>query len=157
MNDRAQRFSTALQSGAGGRVYIELPFDVADVWGEKDRHHVRGTINSASVRGPLVREGSAFLLILGPAWRRDGGFSAGDVVEVMLEPEGPQRDELAPDIVAALDAEPEARRFFEALPTFYRKGYLRWVDATKRRPDVRTQRIEELVQLLKDGKKERPD
>ena len=57
---------------------------------------------------------------------------------------------------AALDAEPEAGRFFNALASFYRKAYLRWIDATKRRPDVRAARIAELIQLLKAGHKQRP-
>ncbi len=51
-------------------------------------------------------------------------------------------------MAAALDARPEARAFFESLATFYRRGYLRWVDATTRRPDVRAARIAEMVELL---------
>ena len=75
---------------------------------------------------------------------------------MVLEPEGPQRDDLAPDIVAALDAEPEAGEFFDSLAQFYRRAYLRWIDATKRRPDVRAERIAEMVELLQAGRKERP-
>jgi uncharacterized protein YdeI (YjbR/CyaY-like superfamily) len=76
-------------------------------------------------------------------------------VNVVLMPEGPQRQALAPDIVAALEAEPDAARFFDSLATFYRKGYLRWIDATKRSPDFRRQRITEFIGLLRAGKKER--
>jgi len=39
---------------------------------------------------------------------------------------------------------------------FYRKGYLRYIDATKRRPDLRTARIAEVTGLLASGIKERP-
>jgi hypothetical protein len=74
---------------------------------------------------------------------------------VTLQPEGPQVDSLAPDVAAALDARPEARVFFESLATFYRRGYLRWVDATTRRPDVRAARIVEMVELLAAGHKQR--
>ena len=38
---------------------------------------------------------------------------------------------------------------------FYRRGYLRWIDGTKRRPDVRAARIAEVVSLLEAGHKER--
>jgi len=58
--------------------------------------------------------------------------------------------------VAALDNEPDAANFFDGLATFYRKNYLRWIDATKRSPEVRAQRIAELVKLMKAGQKERP-
>jgi len=71
-------------------------------------------------------------------------------------PDGPESDSLAPDIVAALDAEPEAARFFDGLASFYRKNYLRWINATRRSPDVRAQRIAELVDLMKAGQKQRP-
>jgi len=71
-------------------------------------------------------------------------------------PEGPQSAALAADIVAALEAEPDAARFFDGLATFYRKNYLRWIDATKRSPELRAQRIAELIQLMKASKKERP-
>jgi uncharacterized protein YdeI (YjbR/CyaY-like superfamily) len=75
---------------------------------------------------------------------------------VVIVPEGPQRDEVADDIAAALDANPGAGAFFDSLAQFYRKAYLRWIDATKRRPDVRAQRIAEVIRLLDAGIKERP-
>jgi hypothetical protein len=50
----------------------------------------------------------------------------------------------------------QAGAFFDSLAQFYRKGYLRWIDATKRRPDVRAERIAEVVRLLNAGVKERP-
>ena len=58
--------------------------------------------------------------------------------------------------VAALDASPAAGAFFDSLAQFYRTAYLRWIDATKRRPDVRATRIAEVVWLCKAGIKERP-
>jgi uncharacterized protein YdeI (YjbR/CyaY-like superfamily) len=63
---------------------------------------------------------------------------------------------LAEDIAVALDAEPEARRAFDSLATFYRKGWLRWFEATKRRPEVRAERIAEMVNLVQQEYKERP-
>jgi uncharacterized protein YdeI (YjbR/CyaY-like superfamily) len=58
--------------------------------------------------------------------------------------------------MAALGAEPEAARFFDGLASFYRKNYLRWIDATRRSPENRAHRIEELVELMKAGQKQRP-
>ena len=75
---------------------------------------------------------------------------------VAVWPEGQQPDALAPDIVAALTARPRARAAFEAQATFYRKGWLRWIDATRRRPDVRAERIAEMLDLLEAGHRERP-
>jgi hypothetical protein len=51
-------------------------------------------------------------------------------VAVTLAPEGPQLEDLAEDLRAALDAEPAAKEFWLTLAQFYRRGYLRWIDAT---------------------------
>jgi uncharacterized protein YdeI (YjbR/CyaY-like superfamily) len=77
-------------------------------------------------------------------------------VTAELAPEGPQRGDLADDIAVALAANPAAGAFFDTLAQFYRKAYLRWIDATTRRPDVRAARIAEVVGLLAAGIKERP-
>jgi uncharacterized protein YdeI (YjbR/CyaY-like superfamily) len=97
-----------------------------------------------------------WVLGLNPSWLRDGCAAIGDAAAVEIAPEGPQRGDLAEDIAAALDGSPAAAAFFDTLAQFYRKGYLRWIDATKRRPDVRAERIAEVVRLLEAGAKERP-
>jgi uncharacterized protein YdeI (YjbR/CyaY-like superfamily) len=108
------------------------------------------------VRAVVEPLDGGFGIFLGSAWRRDCGIAAGDAVSVELLPEGPQRDDLEPDFRAALDASPDAGAFFDSLAQFYRRAYLKWIDATKRRPDVRAQRIAEVVRLLEQGQKERP-
>jgi hypothetical protein len=149
-------FEAKIRGSEKGRAYLVLPFDPAEAWGAKTRYHVRGTIDGRDVRGALEQFSEGYFLPLGPAYRQGAGLDLGDVVTAMLEPEGPQSGALAPDIVAALDAEPEAAKFFDGLATFYRKNYLRWIDATKRSPEARAQRIAELVKLMKTGEKERP-
>src|SRR5439155_829732 len=92
---------------------------------------------------------------LGPAWLLGCGLAMGDAVTVDIEPEGPQRDGLAEDIAAAFDAHPQAAAFFDSLAQFYRRAYLRWIDATKLRPEQRPQRIAKMIQLLEAGHKQR--
>ena len=84
-------------------------------------------------------------------WTRDAGIAAGDGVIAELAPEGPQRADLAEDIAAALAASPAAAAFFGTLAQYDRKGYLRWIDATTHRPDLRAARIAEVVDLLAAG------
>ena len=85
---------------------------------------------------------------------RDCGITAGDDVEVQIEPEGPQRSDLADDFADALAANPLAGEFFDGLAQFYRRGYLRWIDATKRNPAERVRRIARTVELLVAGVKD---
>jgi hypothetical protein len=148
-----QRFKTTIVK-EGSRTYIAIPFNPNEIWGIKQRHHITGSINGCAVRGSLGSAGSQYFLPLGAVWRRDNGVETGAEVEVELAPEGPQADMLAPDMLAALDSEPEARAFFESLATFYRNGYLRWIAGAKR-PETRSARIAEMLGLLKAGKKQR--
>ncbi len=149
-------FQTKIDGSEKGRVYVLLPFEPADAWGGRVRYDISGTINGMKIRGRLEQSGKGYFLPLGPAWRRETGLKPGDDVSVMLKEERPPRENLAPDVEAALDAEPEAGRFWDALAGFYRNGYLRWINATKRRPEIRAERIRELVGLLKSGYKQRP-
>jgi hypothetical protein len=131
-----------------------LPFDPNEVWGAKARHYVSGSINDCNIRASIDAEAPPFSISLGPSWLRDNGMDAGATVEVVLSPEGPQSGSLAPDVAAALAAEPEARAFFDSVATFYRNNFVRWIESAKR-PETRAARIKETVRLLKAGIKQR--
>ena len=148
------KFTTTTVSLKGGGILIPVPFDPDQVWGAKPRHHVGGTVNGARIRGIVESfEGRAGIK-LGSLWREDCRVGPDETVEVVIEPEGPQRSELADDVAAALDANPAAAAFFDGLAQFYRKGYLRWIDGTKRRPQLRAERIARMVELLEAGVKD---
>jgi hypothetical protein len=150
------QFTTTAANDPKGRVVVPMPLDPDEVWGPKLSHRVAGTVNGMRWRGVIEPLGDGHGIVLGGAWRRGCEIAPGATVTVELSPEGPQRLDLAPDIVAALNAEPEAATFFDALAQFYRRAYLRWIDATKRRPDERAARIAEVVRLCKARIKERP-
>ena len=156
MAGRSKRFTTMVTTDQRGRVMVPLGFDPDAAWGTKTAHRVHGAVNGMGVRAVVEPLDDGHGIFLGSAWRRGCGIDAGDRVDVVLTPEGPQRDDLAPDVAAALEASPEAGAFFDSLAQYYRKAYLRWIDATKRRPDVRAERIAEMVGLLEAGRKERP-
>ncbi len=148
-----QKFKAVI-SKSGSRTFIAVPFDPNAIWGIKQRHHIRGTVNGYRVRGSLGSDGNQYFLSLGAAWRRDCGLEAGDKVEVALYPEGPQSESLAVDVLAALDAEPQAKAFFESLASFYRNTYIKWIESAKR-PETRNARINKVIELLKTGKKQK--
>ena len=152
---REWRYDTTLIN-VGKRVYVPVPFHPNEVWGSKPRHHVRGTVNGMGIRGVVEPVVDGVGVVLGPAWRRDCGLASGDAVSVVLEPEGPQRDDLPDDVRNALAANPAAAEFFDSLAQFYRNSYLRWIESTKRRPDVRAERLAQVIDWLSEGVKERP-
>jgi Bacteriocin-protection, YdeI or OmpD-Associated/Domain of unknown function (DUF1905) len=149
---RVKRFRARVTADSRGRAVIVVPFDPDEEWGAKAAHHVNGTINSCRVRVTIVPGDGGWEFALNPRL----GLSLGSEVIAELAPEGPQRGDLAEDISAALAANPAAGAFFDTLAQFYRKAYLRYIDATTRRPDLRAARIAEVVGLLGDGIKERP-
>ena len=138
----------------GKQAIVQLPFDPNIVWGSKRQHHITGTVSGIKIRGALKQNETGYFVSLGAAWLRDAPEIVGLTVPVELAPEGPQFHQLESDIADVLKAEPEARAFFEALATFYRKGYLRWIDGA-RKADARAARIAEMVALLLAGKKQR--
>ena len=152
----AKRFSVRVAADRRGHAVITVPFDPDEAWGAKAVHHVNGTVNACRVRVMLAPGDSGWAFTLNPARMRATGIAAGSEAIVELAPEGPQRGDLAGDLSAALAATPAAGAFFDTLAQFYRKAYLRYIDATTRRPDLRAARIAEVAGLLADGIKERP-
>lgn len=145
------QFETTLaKSGSGA--FLEVPFDPDEVWGLKEQHYVAGTINDRAFRGLLDTAGPRCLLPIGAAWIRDNGLGPGATVTVSLRPDGHQIATIAPDIAAALTAEPQARALFESVAPFYRNNYIRWIESAKR-PETRAKRIAETVAMLKRGEK----
>jgi hypothetical protein len=148
-----QRFKAVIMK-SGSRVFIALPFNPNDVWGVKQRHYITGSVNRCGVRGSLGSDETQFFLPLGAAWRRDSRLDAGAEVDVVLSAEGPQSETLSPDVASALDAAPQAKTFFEGLATFYRNTYVKWIESAKR-AETRAARIDEMIALLNDGKKQK--
>jgi hypothetical protein len=152
----AQRFRAVIAAGSRDSGVITVPFDPDEAWGAKADHPVSGTVGDGRIRARLVPADRRWVLPLPSKRLISMGIAVGDEVTVELAPEGPQRGDLADDIAAALAANPAAGAFFDTLAQFYRKAYLRWINATTRRPDLREARIAEVVDLLAAGVKQRP-
>src|SRR5215831_2261848 len=143
---------TSTFTRSGSRTIISVPFDPNDAWGQKDHHYVSGSVNGKSIRAKLESAGTKCFFSLGPAWRRDNELNEGAKVDVVLYPEGPQSEELSPDVSSALVAEPDAKAVFDSLASFYRKNFIRWIESAKR-PQTRAARIEEMIRSLKAGRR----
>jgi Bacteriocin-protection, YdeI or OmpD-Associated/Domain of unknown function (DUF1905) len=150
------RFTATTLPGPRGTVVVPVPFNPDQVWANKLTHAVNGTINGHFVRGKLARSADGWALTVSAMWARDCGIASSTTIQVDIAPEGPQRGDLAPDVAAALEANPRAAAFFDTLAQFYTKAYLRWIDSTSRQPALRAKRIAEVIELLQAGIKQRP-
>lgn len=152
MSSKKKRFRAEVQTGGRGRVFVEIPFDVNDVWGRKRRHYVQGKVAGVDYQGSLgSRQGTHFLL-LNKAFREQSGVAPGDTVTVTLEPASGEIVPAMPaDLAKALARKRRARSFFESLSPFYRKQYVGWIESAKK-PETRSSRVAKTVELLEAEK-----
>ncbi len=87
----------------------------------------------------LARRG----LLAEPGLRRPPTERSGDAPKVASIPAYIKR---------RLDADPRARKDFDALAPSYRRAYVGWVDSAKR-PETKEKRLREAIRLLAAGKK----
>lgn len=154
MSETNQKSFDAIIQKEGSFIFVTIPFPPGEVWGAKPRYHVTGTINGIPVRGTLGALGQDYFLRLGAAWMRDSNLELGENVTVQLSLEGPHEGNIASDIAKALSGNKKAEAFFQGLPTFYRKNFIRWIDSAKRE-ETRAKRINEMMKLLEEGKREK--
>lgn len=149
-----QRFRTTILSGDRGRVFINLPFDPAAVWGKQKRHYVKGTINDFPFASSLGVNDGQYFMPLSKEFRDQAGLFTGDTITVDMELDTAQSEPIPDDLASALQYEPEAQTFFDGLTPFYRNTYIAWITEAKQ-PETRSARVTQTITLLKAGKKQR--
>jgi len=114
---------------------------------------VKVTVNGGyTFDGRIGRMGGDTLLGFNKANRAAAVVEAGDEVElIVVLDDGPREVELPADLAAALDADPEARKGFDALAPSHRKEYARWVGEAKR-PETRERRLADTLAGARAGK-----
>ncbi len=154
MSETDQKSFDAIVQREGSFTFVAIPFSPREVWGAKPRYQVTGTINGMPVRGTLGASGQDHFLRLGAVWMRDSGIEPETNVMVRLSLEGPQEGSIASVIAKALSDNKKAKAFFDGLPAFYRKNFIRWIESAKRE-ETRVKRINEMMKLLEAGKREK--
>lgn len=83
------------------------------------------------------------------AHRAGAGVQAGDVLDVDVELDtAPREVAVPPDLAAALDAEPEARAFFDGLSHSNRSWHVLQVEGAKT-DETRQRRVAKAVEMLR--------
>jgi Bacteriocin-protection, YdeI or OmpD-Associated/Domain of unknown function (DUF1905) len=146
------RFAATLELGGKTATGVRVPADVVEALGRGKRPPVRVTINGYTYRSTVAVYGGEFLLGVSEEVRKNAGVAAGDVVDVEIELDSAPRElAVPPDFAAALDAEPSARRFFDALSYSNRQRFVLSVDGAKT-AETRQRRIEKAVATLREGR-----
>lgn len=145
------RFQATLQLHGKTATGIEVPAAIVTALGAGKRPAVSVTINDYTYRSTVAPMGGVFMLPVSAEIRAEAGVAAGDAVQVELALDtAPREIAVPPDLAAALDREPDARRSFDALSYSNKRRHVLSVEDAKT-PETRQRRIAKAVETLREG------
>ena len=146
------RFRTTLELGGKTATGFRVPATVVEALGKGKRPPVLVTINGYTYRNTVAVYGDTYMLGVAAEHREATGIQAGDEIDVDLELDtAPREVELPPDFAAALDAAPDAKRFFDTLSFSSKRRFTLSIDDAKSE-ETRKRRIEKSVNQLREGR-----
>jgi len=146
------RFRTTIQLEGKTATGFRVPAEVVDGLEKGKRPPVRVTIGGHSYRSTVAVFGDVFMLPLAAEHRLAAGVSAGDEVEVELDLDTEPREVVVPpDFAEALDADPNARRFFDGLSYSNKRRFVLSIEDAKT-VETRQRRIAGAVRRLQEGR-----
>lgn len=144
-------FRATVQQNGRTATGIPVPPEVVDALGSGRRPAVRVTLNGYTYRSSVGSMGGVFMVPVSAEVRQQAGVSAGDELDVHLEIDSEPRALVLPDdFRAALDRDPEARRFFDGLSYSNQRRLVIPIEEAKA-AETRQRRIERTVARLHEG------
>ena len=146
------RFTAVLQNAGGGGAVVLMPDDVSEAMGGRKQFRVTGTVNGVPMKSSTFPyKGEGLWLGVHKAMREKAGLEFGDTLQFEISrDDAPRVLELAPELEAALTAEPALRDRFEAL-SFTRRRELADPIADAKKPETRAARLDKALSALREG------
>jgi hypothetical protein len=142
------RFTATIRLDGKTATGIEVPAEVLAALGPGKRPKVTVTINGYRYPSTVGSMGGRSLIPVSAEVRAKAGVSAGDEVEVGVEPDDAVRTvEVPADFAAALDAAPAARRAFDGSSYSVQKRHVLAIEQAKA-PETRARRVLKAVEEL---------
>jgi hypothetical protein len=142
------RFIAHLEEAPRGGAFVSVPPDAVDALGGGGRIKVEATFDGIPYRGSIVRMGGESVIGVLKDIREQLGKGPGDEIVVTVEPDLEERVvEVPPELAALLEANPEARKAFDALSYSHRREHASHV-AEAKRAETRQRRAEKTVESL---------
>lgn len=144
------RFRSVIEAARGGGAVALVPPHVRDALGGLKQMRVTGTLNGTPFRSSTMPYRGAFYVGVHKATREAAGVGIGAEVELtLIRDDSPRTLELAPELEAALAAEPALRQRFDAL-SFSRRRELAEPIAEGKKPQTRAARLEKALAHLRE-------
>ena len=145
------RFSTTVLLGGRTATGLVVPPEVVEALGAGKKPAVTVTVGGHTYRSTVAPRGGQFMIPLSAEHRTAAGVAAGDTVEVDVELDTePRVVEVPADLAAALDADPDARRRFDAMSYSHQLQHVLAVDAAKTAA-TRERRVAAVVTAMREG------
>jgi hypothetical protein len=146
------RFRATIELAGKTATGFQVPDDVVTALGAGRRPPVRVTIGGHTYRSTVASMGGRFMVGVSAQNRTAAAVAAGDEVDVDLELDTEPREVDVPeDLAAALDGEPEARRFFDGLSYSRKQWFVLRIEQAKK-AETRSRRLDEAVTMLREGR-----
>jgi hypothetical protein len=146
------RFRTTILQAGKTATGIRVPDEVVTALGTSRRPAVRVTINGFTYRSTIAVMGGDYMVGVNADNRAAAGVQGGDEVDVDIELDTAPREITVPaDLAAALDAEPAAKRTFDALSYSNKSWHALQVTGAKT-DETRSRRIAKSIEVLREGR-----
>jgi hypothetical protein len=146
------RFRTTLLQDGKTATGIQIPDEIVEGLGRGKRPPVTVTINGYTYRNTVAVMGGVYMVGVSAEHRAGAGVKGGDIVDVDIELDTAPREITVPaDFAAALDAEPDARRTFDALSYSNKSWHTLQIEGAKT-DETRQRRITKSVETLREGR-----
>lgn len=146
------QFRTTILQGDKTATGIRVPVDVVEALGKGKRPPVRVTINGFTYRSTVAVMGGDYMIGVSAENRAGARVKGGDEVDVDVELDTAPREVTLPgDFAAALDADANARRTFDALSPSNKGWHVSSIESAKT-DATRRRRIAKQVEALREGR-----
>ncbi len=146
------RFHTTILQGDKTATGIRVPEEIVEALGSGRRPAVKVTINGFTYRSSVATVSGQFMVGVSAENRAGAGVAGGDKVDVDIELDtAPREVTVPPDFAAALAADPNAKRTFDALSYSLRSWHVGSIEGAKS-DETRQRRIAKSVDTLREGR-----
>jgi Domain of unknown function (DUF1905)/Bacteriocin-protection, YdeI or OmpD-Associated len=146
------KFRTVIQLNGKTATGIEVPPEVVEALGSGKRPAVSVKINGYTYRSTVAPMGGVFMLPVSADVRERANVAAGDEVNVELEPDtAPRTVTVPPDLARTLEAEADAKAFFEGLSYSKQQRVVLPLEQAKT-AETRAKRLEKAMGDLRAGR-----
>ncbi len=147
------RFHATLELNGKTATGIRVPAEVVEGLGAGRKPAVLVTIGGHTYRTTVASRGDRYLVGVSAENRAAAGVAAGDELEVEIQLDTEPREISVPSVLAeALEADAQAREFFDGLSYSQKRWYVEPIDQAKK-PETRERRVVKAVEMLKAGRK----